>query len=439
MIESLMYVGIGFLIAGLLVIGVIPLVHARAVRLTMRRLEADNPLSMAEIAAEKDQLRAEFAMTMSRLEMTVEQMKAKTTSQLAEIGRKTEAVGRMKFELGEKTAALFALEAKEKHLSDDLATTQAELAAKTSALEIAERALANARTELVQVTANFNDASVAAGGQRVELVALRAQTEALKGQIDSYEKETKALWDHLNGKTAELEAAKQQLAEERGRGDNLAGRVGELDRQLTAQTSESEVLGGRVQELASRLDEQGRLLADREGSSEDFRNATMGAQKIEAEIRAQLAELEDRHRLALATIKTEKSLIETELKRSQDERDKLQREMTAVKRDAENAGAYERMENAVLRERIDEVAAEVAQLTATLEGPDSPIETMLDAGRPAAPAGNGPLPAVPARAGESKGTLADRIRTLQARASRAAPAQRSPKRSAAPRGARADK
>ena len=440
MVEQIMYIGIGFLIAGLLVIGVIPLVHARAVRLTMRRLEALTPLSITEIQADKDQLRAEFAMTMSRLEMSVEQMKAKTTNQLADLSRKSEAIGRLKLELGEKTAALFALEAKEKQLSDDLQATQTELAAKTGSLEEAERALASARTELVQVTASFNDASVAAGGQRVEFVALRAQTEALKGQIDSYEKETKALWDHLNSKTAELEAAKQQLAEQRGRADNLANRVGELDRQLTAQTSESEVLGGRVQELAARLDEQqGRLLADREGSPEDFRNAAMGAQKIEAEIRTQLAELEDRHRLALATIKTEKSLIETELKRSQDERDKLQREMTAVKRDAENAGAYERMENAVLRERIDEVAAEVAQLTATLEGPDSPIETMLDAGRPAAPAGNGPLPAAAARADESKGTLADRIRTLQARASRGAPAQRGAQRSAVPRGARADK
>ena len=285
MVEQIMYIGIGFLIAGLLVIGVIPLVHARAVRLTMRRLEALTPLSITEIQADKDQLRAEFAMTMSRLEMSVEQMKAKTTNQLADLSRKSEAIGRLKLELGEKTAALFALEAKEKQLSDDLQTTQTELAAKTAELEDAQRALATEPSEHVQVTANFNDASVAAGGQRVELVALRAQTEALKGQIDSYEKETKALWDHLNGKTAELEAAKQQLAEERGRGDNLAGRVGELDRQLTAQTSESEVLGGRVQELASRLDEQGRLLADREGSSEDFRNATMGAQKIEAEIR----------------------------------------------------------------------------------------------------------------------------------------------------------
>src|SRR5215813_9015977 len=422
MVEQIMFIGIGFLIAGLLVIGVIPLVHARAVRLTMRRLEALTPLSMAEIQADKDQLRAEFAMTMSRLEMNVEQMKAKTTNQLADLARKSEAIGRLKLELGEKTATLFALEAKEKQLSDDLQTTQAELAAKTGALEEAECALASARTELVQVTANFNDASVASGSQRVEFVALRAQTEALKGQIDSYEKETKALWDHLNTKTAALEAANQQLAEERSRADNLASRVGELDRQLTAQTSESEALGGRVQELAARLDErQGRLLADREGSPEDFRNAAMGAQKIEADIRTQLAELEDRHRLALATIKTEKSLIETELKRSQDERDKLQRELAAVKRDAENSGAYERMENAVLRERIDEVAAEVARLTATLEGPDSPIETILNSGRPAAASGNGPSPSAPSRGGEATATLADRIRTLQARVARGSP------------------
>ena len=91
MIEPVMYVGIGFLLAGLLVIGVIPLVHARAVRLTMRRLEALTPLSLAEIQADKDQLRAEFAMSTRRLEMSVDQLKTKTTSQLAEIGKKSEA------------------------------------------------------------------------------------------------------------------------------------------------------------------------------------------------------------------------------------------------------------------------------------------------------------------------------------------------------------
>src|SRR6516164_5961360 len=98
-----MYIGIGFLIAGLFVIGVIPLVHARAERLTIRRMEALNPLSMAEIQADKDQLRAEFAMSTRRLEMSVEQLKGKTTTQLTELGKRSDAIGRLKLELGEKT------------------------------------------------------------------------------------------------------------------------------------------------------------------------------------------------------------------------------------------------------------------------------------------------------------------------------------------------
>src|SRR5260221_919043 len=97
------------------------------------------------------------------------------------------------------------------------------------------------------------------------------------------------------------------------------------------------------------------------------------------------------------------------------------------------------MESHVRRERSDEGPAGVARSTAGLEGAAPRIGTVHDAGRRGPPAGNGPLPAVPARAGESKGTLADRIRTLQARASRGAPAQRGAKRSAVPRGARADK
>src|ERR1700758_5730243 len=130
MVEQIMYIGIGFLFAGLLVIGVIPLVHARAVRLTQRRLEAVTPMSMAEIQADKDQLRAEFAMSTRRLEMSVDQMKAKTSSQLAEIGKKSEAVGRLKLELGEKAAALMGAEAKVNSLTEELDGVKAELAAR---------------------------------------------------------------------------------------------------------------------------------------------------------------------------------------------------------------------------------------------------------------------------------------------------------------------
>src|SRR5262249_39203860 len=124
MIESIMFFGIGFLFASLLGLVILPLVHARAVRLTAKRLEAATPVSMAEIQADKDQLRAEFAMSTRRLEMSVDQLKAKTSGQLAEIGKKSDAINRLKLELGEKTATIFALEAREKALKDQLHATE---------------------------------------------------------------------------------------------------------------------------------------------------------------------------------------------------------------------------------------------------------------------------------------------------------------------------
>src|SRR5918996_2736624 len=142
MVEPIMYFAIGFLVSTLLGLAIVPLVHNRAVRLTTKRLEAATPLSMAEIQADKDQLRAEFAMSTRRLEMSVDQLKNKTTSQLAELGKKTDAINRLKIELGEKSATIFALEAREKALKDQLHATEDELAVKTNALREAERSLA---------------------------------------------------------------------------------------------------------------------------------------------------------------------------------------------------------------------------------------------------------------------------------------------------------
>jgi hypothetical protein len=98
MIESSMYFGIGLLFGALIGLVLIPLVHARAVRLTTRRLEAVLPESMAEVQAEKDLQRANFAMSTRRLEMTVEQLANKTTSQVVELSKKDDIINRLKVE-----------------------------------------------------------------------------------------------------------------------------------------------------------------------------------------------------------------------------------------------------------------------------------------------------------------------------------------------------
>ena len=114
MIELIMYFGIGFLVAALSVLVVVPLVHGRAVRLTTRRLEDAMPSSMAEILADKDLLRAEFAMSTRLLEINVEQLKTKSAGQLAELGKKGDAINRLKIELGALCDQLRAAEGAER-------------------------------------------------------------------------------------------------------------------------------------------------------------------------------------------------------------------------------------------------------------------------------------------------------------------------------------
>jgi chromosome segregation ATPase len=419
MIEPIMYFGIGFLVAALIGLVVIPLVHGRAVRLTMRRLEAATPLSMAEIQADKDQLRAEFAMSTRRLEMSVEQLKGKTTSQLAEIGKKGDAINRLKIELGEKTATIFALEARDKTLRDQLRATEDEVAAKTGARHDAERALADKESELAKLFGELDERSTLADAQKIEIVAFKTQVEALKERLTDAGNDVKTVEDRRDAERVALKAATHELAEERGRVDNLGRRVAELEQQVVAQTTEAELLGRRAQDLENRLGEQSRLLNQSEFELKALRGEIETGRKTEDGLRAAIAELDGRSSSATQRLKDDKAQIQADLDRAVAERDRLSRELAGIKRETEETWASERVENALLRERINDVAAEVARLASALEGPNSPIDAILAAETHRDHAGT----AVAAAAGfteasPANGDLADRIRALQTHASR---------------------
>ncbi len=432
MVEPIMYFGIGFLVAALLGLLFVPIVHDRAVRLTMRRLEAATPLSIAEIRADKDQLRAEFAMSTRRLEMSVEQMKTRTTTQLAELGKKADAINQLKKELGEKTATIFALESRDKNLWDQLRATEDEFELKSSSLRGAERALADKEAELAKLLAELGERSILADAQRVELAALRTQIEAMKVSVADYERAVRATEDRLTRERGDAEAAAKELNEARGKLDGLAARTGELERQLVVQTTEAQLLSRRVQELEMRLGDQGRLLAEREFEIDRLRRELEAASKIENDLREQLDNAGAGGSGAADKFRADIGQLEAQLAAALEERAKLQREIATMKRDAETTWAAERVENALLRERINDVAAEVARLTAALEGPGSPIETMLAVEIPALDQGMGDAAAgingTSDEAGaatidspqQGKGTLADRIRALQSSASRVA-------------------
>jgi chromosome segregation ATPase len=423
MIEPIMYFGIGFLVAALIGLVVVPLVHGRAVRLTMRRLEAAAPLSMAEIQADKDQLRAEFAMSTRRLEMSVDQLKTRSTSQLAELGKKGDAINRLKIELGEKKATIFALEARDKNLRDQLRATEEEFAVKTNAMHDAKRALSDKQAELATLMGELDERSTLADSQKIEIIALKTQVEALKERLDGTGHDLKIVEDRRDSERVELQAATQELFAERGRVENLGRRVAELEQQLVAQTREAEILGRRAQDLESRLGEQSRLLNQSEFELKHLREELEGARKIEGDLRTAVIEIEGRSNSATQNIRTENTQLQAALAHARDERDRFARDLGAMKRETEETWASERVENALLRERINDVAAEVARLASALEGPNSPIDALLAAETSRERTGD-VAATVRAEAdlgdASNNGNLADRIRALQTHASRLA-------------------
>jgi chromosome segregation ATPase len=437
MVEPIMYFAIGFLVSTLLGLAIVPLVHSRAVRLTTKRLEAATPLSMAEIQADKDQLRAEFAMSARRLEMSVDQLKAKTTTQLAELGKKSEAINRMKFELGEKNATIFQLEAREKSVKEQLRATEEEFSVKTQALREAETKLSDKQNELAKISHELSDRSQLADTRQVELAAVNTQIIALQQRVNDAEREFTEAQQKLSLTRDESTNATRDLNAARERVENLAQRVNDLEKQLIAQTKEAEMLGTRATDLENRLAVQGKMLAERGMENHQLRQQIESLQTSEQKATTSAPA----NPALLDKLRSEKALLEEQLTAARDERGNMQRELNAIKSQAESSWATERMENAVLRERINDIAAEVAKLAITLEGPDSPIEAILavEARTPdqsyaqgKSGAANGAMPnaanankptaveAAPSiTPSATKGTLADRIRALQSQASRA--------------------
>ena len=112
-IEPLMYFGIGFLAATLIATVITPFALNRAVRLTTRRIMATMPPSLAEASAERDALRATFAVAVRKLETRTEELVKRVAAQGAQLGRHSAVNMQLKEALDEKSKLVAALEVRE--------------------------------------------------------------------------------------------------------------------------------------------------------------------------------------------------------------------------------------------------------------------------------------------------------------------------------------
>ena len=99
-IQSIMLVALGFLTATLLALTFAPALWSRAVRLTTRRIKDRLPVTETEIRADKDRLRAEFAMTVHRLETKIEQAELRRARHMIELNRRDASISTLEGDVG---------------------------------------------------------------------------------------------------------------------------------------------------------------------------------------------------------------------------------------------------------------------------------------------------------------------------------------------------
>jgi chromosome segregation ATPase len=216
MIENIMYFALGLLVAVLVGLIVIPAVWKRAVRLTKRRIEAATPITMAEFRADKDQLRAEFALSTRKLEINVESLRKRLAEQL---GNGSDNAGALRTEREQHQAIVEELEGRGEQLrgrvtelereNTDLAqrlrmrdreldTSKAELTAlrqpaaeaEPDTLSTAEASIASAETRLNALLAEANPEQPLA-----DKLNLEAETETLRAKVLGVQSTILADWD----------------------------------------------------------------------------------------------------------------------------------------------------------------------------------------------------------------------------------------------------
>lgn len=199
MIEQIVAFALGISVCGLIGLAFLPLVSARARRLTLQRIEDRLPMTFDEIEADRDLLRARFAVEKRDLEIAVDKERQLRAADGAELGR--------------RAAELVRLEEQLRTTSAQLAERNAQLAEALGKHEIAQGALSETRDALAgraeELRRKFVEFDALAQLHR----DLTAEGKELRALLDQAERRNEAFEARRERLLAKIEADRKRIEE----------------------------------------------------------------------------------------------------------------------------------------------------------------------------------------------------------------------------------
>ncbi len=179
-----MYFALGLLTAGLLALLVMPAILRRAARLTRARVEAnraDDPAPRSR--ADKDQLRANFAIANRKLEIDSGRLKEKLAEEVIEVNRRRDEIAILTRNKAVLTDSVAGLEERVAELTGALATSEAKLATAYTEINTRDQRLADSAAALASLQVSLGASQARTEEHRLELAARAADIEHLTDNL----------------------------------------------------------------------------------------------------------------------------------------------------------------------------------------------------------------------------------------------------------------
>ncbi|ADZ66676.1 MULTISPECIES: hypothetical protein [Brucella] len=213
---------LGVLVAVFVVVLLGPSVWRRAFFLARRQVQAELPITLAEIRADRDGLRAEHAVAVSKLEQLLKLERGKTAEQKVTLARQQDELKRIPL-LEQNIARL------EKRLGEEEKGAAEARQARDTALEKAEILQA----ELERVQGHYVALESLADTLRIEISAHEAEISRLMSEITEMRHDRKDATARYNELSTQLTAAQTKLKSETRRNGELQQKLEKLISELS--------------------------------------------------------------------------------------------------------------------------------------------------------------------------------------------------------------
>jgi chromosome segregation ATPase len=236
LVEQLVAFALGFSICGLIALAFLPLVSARAQRLTLKRIEERLPMTLDEIEADRDLLRARFAVERRDIEIALEHERLSRTGDSAELGRRATEIVRTQQQLRTTADQLDERNGQLARALDEGEKLRTDLGETRGRLELRE-------AELRKAAGEYDALAEAHRTLHVQLEQARSRLRESEGRNERFEARRERLVAKIEAERKrveeveiEIKALRQNLAQGGGMENaDLRAAILDIGRQVAAQ------------------------------------------------------------------------------------------------------------------------------------------------------------------------------------------------------------